>query len=167
MKRVNLQMKSATMVLWIIFCVVNMNTIHAQTIIDDLQSQTNDSDGVIRIDCNPSIAALIGKPNKQLATNGNADFIERNGFRIQVFMGNGNDPQARPEANSKQSAIRDAFPDLSTHMRYEAPNWKLLVGDFMTREEANIVLRQLQKEFPLFGKEMYIVQEKIKLFIQH
>jgi len=160
-------MKSATMAVWIIFCALNVNSIQAQTIIDDLQAQTHAEEGIIHIDCDPAIVALIGKPDKQLAANSNADFLERNGYRIQVFMGNGNDPQARPEANSKQSAVRDAFPELSTHLRYEAPNWKLLVGDFMTREEANIVLRQLQKEFPQFGKEMYIVSEKIKLFIQH
>ena len=147
------------------FCLLQVNPIHAQTIINDLQSQTNASDGKIHIECDPSILALIGKPNSQLVASGNhSDFLEQKGFRIQVFMGN--DSKARAEATSKQSSIQSAFPELSTYVRYEAPNFRLLVGDFITREEANMVKQLLQKEFPQFGKEMYIVSDKIRLFIE-
>ena len=151
-------MIAAIAVWWSIFCVLSVNNIQAQTIIDDLQSQTNASDGIIQIECAPSIIALLGKPNNQ--SGNNSDFVERNGFRILVFMGND-----RSEATSKQSAIQSAFPEFSTPLRYEAPNWKLLVGDFLSMEEANTALRRLQKEFPQFGKEMFIVQERFKILI--
>jgi len=160
-----LQIRSAGIILWIVLCVISMNNLRAQTIIDDLQSQANDSDGVIRIECDSAIIALIGKPNSQFVTNGNTDYMERNGYRIQVFMGN--DPKtAQSEANSKQLAIQTVFPELSAYQRYEAPNRKLLVGDFVTREEANVYIQRLRKEFPDFGKEMYIVTDKIRLFIE-
>ena len=132
----------------------------AQTIIDNLQSRTNASDGVIQIECPPSIVALIGKPNSQIAAS-SADFVERNGFRIQVFM-----EKTRAEASSRKSAIESAFPELSADLQYVAPNWVLRVGDFLTREEANIYIQRLRKEFPGFGKEMYVVADKIKLFIE-
>lgn len=150
----------------LLFAVLNMENIRAQTIIDDLQSQTNASDGVIRIESDSAIAALIGKPGSPLNSNGNVDFIERQGYRIQVFMGNGNDPKVRPEATSKQTSIRNTFPELPAYLFYDAPNWKLHVGDFMTREEANIIKQRLQQEFPQFGKEMYIVPAKIKLPVE-
>lgn len=143
---------SAVTLLFLLFCT----SIHAQTIVDELQAVTNPADGVIRIESDPAITALIGTPN------GAGGVSERPGFRIHVFRGN--DPgKARGEATSKQTAIREAFPELSTYLVYEAPNWKLLAGDFFTREEANLVMQQLQKKFPQFGKEMYIVTDKIKI----
>ena len=152
---------NAITALCVVFCLLSVNNLHAQTIIDDLQSQTKASDGQIHIECAPSIIALIGKPNSQMIASGNnANFVERNGFRL-VFMS-----KERLEATSKQSAIQSAFPELSTDVRYEAPNWRLLVGDFMTTEEANIVKQRFQKEFPKFGKEMYVVSDKIRLLIE-
>jgi hypothetical protein len=145
-------------VLWIVFLAINVNSLQAQTIIDDLQSRSNASDKMIRINCDPSIVALIGKPGKQ--TSANSNFVERNGFRIQAFMGKA----TRAEADSKQLAIRTAFPELSTDLLYVAPNFRLLVGDFISREEANACLQRLQKEFPQSGKEMFVVTERIKLY---
>ena len=157
----NLRMKSAVAALWILCCAFSVNNLRAQTILDDLQSQTSDSDGIIRIDCAPSIIALMGKPNGQPNASSTTGFVERNGYRIQVFMG-----RDRSEVESKQSAILRAFPELAAHKQYDAPNWKLRVGDFITSEEATMFLHRLQKEFPQFGKEMFIVSEKIKLVIQ-
>ena len=145
----------------VVFCLLSVNNMQSQTIIDDLQSQTNASDGKIYIECAPSILALIGKPNSQLIASGNnASFVERNGFRL-LYMS-----KERLEVTSKQSAIRSAFPELSADVKFEAPNWRLLVGDFMTTEEANITKQRLQKEFPQFGKELYVVSDKIKLLIE-
>ena len=155
------RIKSAITALGILLGVFCMENVQAQTIVDNLQSQTNASDGIIRIKCDPSIIALIGKPNGQLAASSTSNFVERNGFRIQVCM-----EKVRTDAASKQSAIQSAFPELFTDLRFEAPNWRLLVGNFMTREEAVSVQQHLQKEFPSFGKEMYIVQDKIRLFIE-
>jgi len=149
-------------VLWIIFCALSINSIHAQTIIDHLQSQTNASDGIIRVEADSTTIALIGKPNS--GWDGSSNFTERQGYRIQVFMGN-NPQKARAEGTSKRSAIQSAFPELPTYLLFESPNWRLLVGDFMTLEEANLVKQRLQKEFPQFGKEMFIVSEKIKFVL--
>ncbi|MDR2682800.1 MAG: SPOR domain-containing protein [Dysgonamonadaceae bacterium] len=144
----------------------NGENLHAQTIIDDLQSQTDPSDGVITIECDSTLMELIGQPGALSDANGHSGIIDRSGYRIQVFMGNGNDPGARPEATSKQAAIRNAFPELPAYLVFVAPNWRLLVGDFMTREEAHTVMQRLQREFPHFGKEMYIISDKIRLPVE-
>ena len=158
------QIKSVLTMLGVVLCcALSVNNIHAQTIINYLQSQTSASDGVIRIECDPAIIALIGKPQGE--ANGSLNATERLGFRIQVFMGNSSNAQSRPEANSRQAAIQNTFPELSTYLRYDAPNWRLLVGDFITREEANLFRQRIQKEFPQFGKETYVVTDRIKLLI--
>ncbi|GHT88057.1 hypothetical protein FACS189474_2500 [Bacteroidia bacterium] len=149
----------------ILVVVFSLNSIQAQNIIDDLQSITNASEGVIRIESDPAITALIGTPNNHIDPNKNYDYAERSGYRIQVFMGN-SPGKARSEATSKQATIKESFPDLATYLIYESPNWKLLAGDFITREEANLVKQQLQREFPQFGKEMYVIVDKIKLPIE-
>jgi hypothetical protein len=126
------------------------------TIIDHLQTRTSVSEGMIRITSNPAITALLGAPNNQMAVS--SDLIERSGYRIRVFMGN-----SRSEATSRDAAIKSAFPELQTYLNYEAPNWKLSAGDFITREEATVFLQKFQKDFPLYGKEMYILVDKIKV----
>jgi hypothetical protein len=137
----------------------------AQTIIDSLQTQTNPSDGVIRIVSDSATIALIGKPNAHGHAAYAAGTAERYGFRIQVYMG-GNPRLSRAEATARQNAIRTTFPELAAYLLYEAPNWRLLVGDCITREEANIVKQRLQRKFPQFGKEMYIISDKVKIPIE-
>jgi hypothetical protein len=147
--------------------VLGLNTVQAQkTIVEALQSNSNPAEGIIHIECDPAITALLGTPgNRPNTSSGTFDFVERSGYRIQVFMGN--DPStARSEAFSRQTSIRNAFPDIATYLSYEAPNWKLLAGDFLTREEAAVFKQQLQKEFSYFGKEMYIVVDKIKFSVE-
>ena len=147
-------------------CIVGLCSIQAQTrIIDDLQTQTSSSEGVIKITSDSAISALIGKPINQTNSQGKYDFIERKGYRIQVFMGS-NPNSARGEASSKQTSINAAFPTYATYLTYEAPNWKLSVGDFLTREEATVFKQQLQKKFPTFGKETYIIVDKVKIPIE-
>jgi hypothetical protein len=153
-------MKYLYFLLIFFFAVFGSNKVQSQNIIDDLQSTPTLSEGYIHIESDAAITALIGVPGNRVSTD-NTDAVERSGYRIQVFMGNHSG--ARSEANSKQASIHNAFPDLATYVNYEAPNWKLLAGDFLTREEATVVKQQLQREFPNFGKEMYIIVSKIKI----
>jgi len=139
-------------------------SIQAQkTIIDSLESQSSDSNAVIRVVSDLSISALIGKPSARSVNSTGP--IERTGYRIQVFMGN--DPgTARSDASSRRSSIESAFPHTATYLTYEAPNWKLVVGNFLSREEATIFKEQLQKKFPQFAKELQITVEKIKFSVE-
>ncbi|MDR2843917.1 MAG: SPOR domain-containing protein [Candidatus Symbiothrix sp.] len=146
----------------IILLVLCVNQIHAQTIVDDLQTVTNASDGVIRVECPSSVIALIGKPNASVSLDLNGEVLVRSGYRVLVFMG-GNSRTARAEANRKQADIKEAFPELATYIRYDAPNWRLLVGDCTSRDEALLLKQKLQHEFPDFGQEMYIVSDKVKI----
>jgi hypothetical protein len=141
-------------------------TIGAQeTIIEALETPLM-NEGLIEIDCDPAIAALLGKPSSRVKSDSdNYDVIKTNGFRILVFMGN--DPKkSRVEAFDKQSLIRSIFPDMGTYVTYNAPNWRTLVGDFMTQEEASLFKETLLKEFPQLGKEMYVVTDKINIPVE-
>lgn len=95
------------------------------------------------------------------AFDSSASYTKTRGFKIQVFSGN-NPTRSRREAESKQAQVRNAFPELETIVTYNAPVWRLRVGNFVTREEADEVLKEMKKTFPGFGKEMYVVPDVIK-----
>ncbi|MDR3217410.1 MAG: SPOR domain-containing protein [Dysgonamonadaceae bacterium] len=145
-------------------CLFCFSATHAQVIpvniIQDLETRVP-GQGLINIASESKITDLLGRPPQQANVDENA-YTKVNGFRIQVFMSN-NSKTARNEANHKESQIREIFPELATYVNYEAPNWKLLAGDFMTKEEAGIFRQKIQKAFPEFGREIYTVSCKINV----
>lgn len=124
-------------------------------IIKDLESK-----GTISIKSDPAITALLGMPLDKTADA--SGFIKMNGFRIQIFMGN-NPRSAREEAFKKESLLKEKFTELHTYVIYDAPNWKLYAGDFLTKDEAMLYRQQIQKAFPEFGKEIYTVSDKVNI----
>lgn len=82
------------------------------------------------------------------------------GYRIQVFSDN-NSRTAKAEARYKANNISEKFPELRTYITYNAPFWRLRVGDFRTPEEANDIAIKLKEEFPKYSKEIRIVKDRI------
>ena len=82
------------------------------------------------------------------------------GYRIQVFSDN-NSRTAKSEARIKASNISEKFPDYRTYVIYNAPFWRLRVGDFRTQEEANDVAVKIKEEFPKYSKEIRVVRDRI------
>jgi|SRR5215470_18399393 len=132
------------------------------SIIEDLQTNFNSSEGIIRIKGDSAIIALVDSEDNQTVLKTDQKFEYPSRFRIQVFMSN-NSYTVRSEASFKQAAIKNVFPDLPTYLIYKSPNWRLLIGDFVNREKATLVMKQLQKKFPEFGKEMYVVNIRLAL----
>ena len=155
-------------VCWVVVCASGQ----AQTIIDELQSAPRASEGVIYVAGDSAINALIGTPSgKIVALNTLADSIAAAemaaadsagyvwGYRVQVYSGN--QQQARAEAQTRQAAVRQTFPNVSTYLTYNAPNFKVTAGDFSTRDEAEAFKQQLARTLK-FGREAFIVSTKIK-----
>ncbi|MGB4446309.1 MAG: SPOR domain-containing protein, partial [Dysgonamonadaceae bacterium] len=92
-------------------------------------------------------------------------YIKMRGYKIQAFAGN-DQRTSKNEAYSKQALINQAFPELETVIIFDSPFWRLRVGNFKTREEAEKVLDEMRMAFPSFGKEMYIVPDEVKIPIE-
>lgn len=75
-----------------------------------------------------------------------------NGYRVQIFTG-GN----RKEAYNAQAKFQEEFPDIRTYVIYNEPNFKVRVGDFRTRLEAEKLEEELRKSFT----GLFIISEKI------
>lgn len=127
------------------------------------------SKGRVKVYEDRSITHILGRsigPARKIYTNADdsSQFYRVKGYKIQAFSGN-NQRSSRDEANSKQSQINTYFPELESVVLFESPFWRLRVGNFETREEAQEVMLELRKQFPSFGKEMYIVADEVKIDI--
>lgn len=65
------------------------------------------------------------------------------GFRVQVISTN-----KRNEANDVKARTMQLYPDYRTYMDYQAPYFKVRVGDFKTREEATELREKMSTSFP-------------------
>jgi hypothetical protein len=149
----------------IILGIVLASTWQAQAqknIVNELEKKVA-GEGTVHIVADASINALIGQPIATVDISSNNNSLKTNGFRIVVYLGN--DPKkAKGEAAYRQTQIRENFPEITTYIRYEAPNWKLFAGDFISRESAESTMQKFRKQFPEFGKELFITSDKINLF---
>lgn len=85
----------------------------------------------------------------------------RTGYRIQVYTSNMRG--AKQEAYRLASQVRGAAPELSAYVTYSAPFWRLSVGDYGSRQEAQQQLNALRASHPRLMREAYIVREKVRI----
>lgn len=84
------------------------------------------------------------------------------GFRVQVFSDN-NTGTAKTEARTKSRAVGDAFPQYRTYVTYEAPFWRLRVGDFRSRIDAESAADEIKRQFPSYSREVRVVRDRINV----
>lgn len=87
------------------------------------------------------------------------------GYRVRVFSGN-NQTKSRAEAEQIRDDLKKYNPSLETYVLFRSPNWRLMVGNFRTNEEATALLRDLKKHFPVYGQEMFVVKEQIEILLE-
>ncbi|WP_343672769.1 SPOR domain-containing protein [Chitinophaga sp.] len=64
------------------------------------------------------------------------------GFRVQVISTN-----KRNEATEMKAKVMQLYPDYRTYLDYQAPYFKVRVGDFKTRDEAADLRDKLSSSF--------------------
>ncbi|MBE6338365.1 MAG: SPOR domain-containing protein [Lentimicrobiaceae bacterium] len=79
------------------------------------------------------------------------------GFRIQIFMESGND--AVEHANITMEEFKAKYPDIPIYLIFGQPYYRLRIGDFRTRLEAEKAYQTLSKEY----KKAFITSDKIQL----
>jgi hypothetical protein len=147
------------------------DSIKSQTDIDSIRripsivdkiNKEEQGKGKVKIIQNEAIDQRIGRPGKTVTKqhNGIAKYVEMAGWRILVYSGN-NQRVSKNEAFKKESNIKSIFPELGTYVTYNAPFWRLKVGDFQTYQDARVMLIKLRDSFPSIGREMSIIKEKI------
>ncbi|WP_445748545.1 SPOR domain-containing protein [Polaribacter sp.] len=101
-----------------LFLILGLETITAQ-------NSTNMS---------PQVKALIAKKR---AFNKDIGF----GYRVQIFYGE------ESEARNAQSKFSSTYPDVFTKLTYDQPYWKVQVGNYKTKLEADKALLNFSEKF--------------------
>ncbi|WP_298549180.1 SPOR domain-containing protein [uncultured Parabacteroides sp.] len=135
----------------------------AEDIIDALQERVPGK-GTVVVRGSDALRNMLGKRlhGEGVEKTDSTAFLKIQGYRTQVFSGN-NQRKSKDEAFRKEKEIKELFPDVPTYVTYNAPFWRLRIGDFRSHEEAYHMQRLLMDAFPAYKKEMYIVREEVKI----
>jgi hypothetical protein len=69
-----------------------------------------------------------------------------NGYRIQIFFDSGN--SSKQAAMSAKRTFETRFPDVETYISFEEPNYKIRVGNFRTKLDAEGCLKKIASMYP-------------------
>lgn len=64
-------------------------------------------------------------------------------YSIQVYVGN-----SRDEANNVREKVYRLLPDAKPRLKYQSPNYRVKVGWYINRVDANEDFQKLKKTFP-------------------
>ncbi|MDR3260895.1 MAG: SPOR domain-containing protein [Tannerella sp.] len=138
----------------------------AQTSIFDALAKSEQGKGTVTILQSSAIRALVGTPpaGEKIEVTGDKSYLIVQGYRIQIFTGN--QRSSKEEVFAKKSQI-DKFlgDDVLTDVKYDAPFWRLRVGDYLSYEEAFCMMHKLVESFPSFKKEIKIIKEDVRILL--
>lgn len=117
-------------------------------------SAQSDTSGVV-VHKDPRIALLVKKhiEYNELSTREARRYMQ--GYRIQVMS-----TKDTKLANEAKTKLYQEFPELTTYLKWQAPFFKVKVGNFKTRAEAEEYLEQVKRFFP---SGVYIVLDTIEV----
>lgn len=69
-----------------------------------------------------------------------------NGFRVEIFFSSSMD--ARKQALEIKTGFLSEYPEYPVHVKFIAPNFRVRVGDFRTKNEAWKLYKKIQKQYP-------------------
>lgn len=110
------------------------------------------NEGYVIIEQDQRIEQLIQRQREIHVADSTID-----GYRIQIFMESGND--AVEHANMVIEEFKLKYADLPIYLVFGQPYYRLRVGDFRTRLEAENIFRTLSKDY----KKAFITSDRIQL----
>ncbi|MCX6245113.1 MAG: SPOR domain-containing protein [Bacteroidetes bacterium] len=93
--------------------------------------------------------------SKHVRINQNKEGID--GFRIQIFFDSGNN--SKTKAQSIYEGFKAKYPDVRAYLSFKSPNYKVRVGDFRTRLDAQRFLNEIIDQYP----NAWIIADNINL----
>lgn len=157
----------AILILAVSALVAGAQTVPADTL--DIVKKIQAS-GTIKVILPDGMAARLANDNRQEAEekdeNGNDSETQvvrntsRVGYRVQVFDDN-NVRTAKHDAENRRRQMESRFPEFRTYMQFNSPYWRVKVGDFRTRSEAEAAMAAIRASFPSIGNQLRIVRDHI------
>ena len=101
------------------------------------QSFAQQTEGTVKIESSAEVDEMIAQKkdyDKKLGTI--------KGYKIQLFYGN------EKESYEVRDEFKAVFPEISTKIIFSSPEWKVQVGNYKTRLEADNALVEIKLDFP-------------------
>lgn len=137
----------------IAFCINNI------AIAQDAAKKTNENPapvvknpGKTDIICDERLTGLM---KTKLSLSESNPTIE--GYRVQIYFASGNN--SRKMVNDVRTQFLIKHPDVGAYEIWQAPNFKVRVGDFRTKLEAYKFYKEIKADFP----SSFIVTDNIAL----
>ena len=84
------------------------------------------------------------------------------GYRIQVYFSSS--LHGRNEAQKRAREVALKYPHYRTYISYVAPQWRLRIGDFKSKQEAQKALRKVRRSFPQYTSDIIMVTDNINVW---
>lgn len=84
----------------------------------------------------------------------------RVGYRVLVFDDN-NVTTAKHGAQARSQQLSNRFPEWQSYIQFNSPYWRVKVGDFKTRSEAEAAMAAIRAAFPSLGSQLRVVRDRI------
>lgn len=110
--------------------------------------------GTVLVTKDPHIDSLIARRLELNRAGVSGKNVTLTGFRVQIFSA-----LDRQLVYSEQAKFKIRYPGINTYISYTQPNYRLRVGDFRTRLEAEKLMNELKKYYT----SMFIFSEMIIL----
>ena len=110
----------------LVFIVFLQNNLEAQT-----------EDGTVRIESSAHIDQMLAQKKKY-----NKSLEKFQGFKIQIYYG------SEKECYEVKEEFKSLYPDIATSIIFSTPQWKLQIGNYRTRLEADHSMVGIKKEYP-------------------
>ena len=122
---------------------MKFNSAYSQEVI----SYNADSSIIITKDAR--FGELINKQKEQNLVN-----QSMHGYRIQIYFGG-----VRQKASEVKIDFNTRYPEVQAYISYQQPNFKVRIGDFRNRYEAQRFLKDIEGLYPT----CFIVPDDVKL----
>lgn len=109
-------------------------------IINKLQ-ESDPEKGNITIEQDEKIAELL---NNYFVRNASRPGMQ--GFRIRIYFDTGQ--RSREQSEEVMNKFMEHYPGITIYRTFDSPYYKVSIGDYRTRDEAQFVLKQLIRKYP-------------------
>lgn len=94
-------------------------------------------EGEVRIETSAHVDEMLAQKKDY-----NKSLESYKGFKIQIYYG------SEKECYELKDEFSSLFPDIATSIIFSTPQWKLQVGNYRTRLDADRAIINIKKEYP-------------------
>lgn len=104
-----------------------------------------------------STAAPAAAATGNTSSTGTRGIAKPTFFRVEVFADNSR--QAKAQATAKRRSLQSRFPQYPAVLAFESPFWRVRVGEFRSRSDAEAAMTEIRQAFPSYTPYLRIVNK--------